>query len=98
MTTLRAQQQVTFEAPGPGFWELNAVHTSRPFTRFMADILPAPAAEGFRGMCRRYGLLIDQLEHQFVNGFLYRAVRPVDPAEVPARLEAAERVFDRKLW
>ncbi|MGH2610753.1 MAG: hypothetical protein ACRDHF_16850, partial [Tepidiformaceae bacterium] len=33
-----------------------------------------------------------------VNGFAYFAVAPVADAEVPARLQAAEEAFERKLW
>ncbi|MEX0781214.1 MAG: PEP-utilizing enzyme [Dehalococcoidia bacterium] len=41
---------------------------------------------------------MDTLDWRMVNGFAYFAVAPVADAEVPARLQAAEEAFERKLW
>src|SRR5688572_5790555 len=88
----------TFEPPGPGSWILDAVHVSRPFSRFQAEIHPPNLREGFREGARRYGLLIDTLDWRFVNGFAYFTVPPAPAEDVPARFGAAEEALERKLW
>lgn len=88
----------TFEAPGPGAWAIDRAHVPRPFSRLQADILPQNLAKGFRDCARRYGLLIDTLDYQFVNGFAYSQAVPAPNAEMPARFAAAAEVFDRKIW
>lgn len=99
MTTVRAIDELTFEAPGPGSWLLDAVHAPRPFSRFQSEIHPPNLAEGFRSTGRRYGLLLDYLDWRIVHGFAYFCPRPVaDEAEVPARFAAAERAFEQRLW
>jgi pyruvate,water dikinase len=87
-----------FEAPGPGSWAIDTVHVPRPFSRFQAEVHPPNLAEGFRDCARRYGLLIDTLSYQFVNGFAYSAPVPAPAEEIPARFEAASKVFRDKLW
>jgi len=77
---------------------VDAVHVSRPFSRFQAEIHPPNLQEGFRESARRYGLLIDTLDWRFVNGFAYFAVPPAPAEEVPARFRAAEDALERKLW
>src|SRR5688500_17226982 len=88
----------TFRPPGPGSWVLDAVHVSRPYSRFQEEIHPPNLQEGFRECARRYGLLIDTLDWRFVNGFAYFAVSPAPAEEVPARFRAAEDALERKLW
>ena len=99
MLTMETIDQLTFEPPGPGPWVLDAVHAPRPFSRFQCEIHPPSLAEGFRETGRRYGLLLDYLDWQLVHGFAYFCPRPVtEEADLPARFEAAERAFERKLW
>jgi phosphohistidine swiveling domain-containing protein len=66
-----------FEPPGPGSWLLDYVHWTRPATRFLAEIFPEQFVRGFRESLRRYGLLLDYIDFQFVNGFPYACPRPV---------------------
>ena len=66
-----------FESPGPGSWLLDYVHWTRPATRFLAEIFPEQFVRGFRESLRRYGLLLDYIDFQFVNGFPYACPRPV---------------------
>jgi pyruvate,water dikinase len=68
---------LAFAPPGPGAWELDASHLSRPATRFLAEVYPEPMARGFAEGAARYGLLLERLEMRFVNGFPYTAARPV---------------------
>ena len=66
-----------FEPPGPGAWLLDYIHWTRPVTRFFAEVFPEQFVQGFRESLRRYGLLLDYIDLQFVNGFPYACPRPV---------------------
>jgi pyruvate,water dikinase len=66
-----------FEPPGPGAWLLDYVHWTRPVTRFFAEVFPEQFVRGFQESLRRYGLLLDYIDFQFVNGFPYACPRPV---------------------
>ena len=74
------------------------MHFPRPATRYWTEMHPEPFQRGFREFTRYYGMLIDTLDFQYVNGFAYRALRPVAEDEVPQRFQRAEEVFERKLW
>src|SRR4051812_41446616 len=94
MTEASKLDPTTFEPPGPGSWVIDAVHVSRPFSRFQAEIHPPNLREGFRETARRYGLLIDTLDFRTVNGFAYFVVAPVPAEEVPARFRTAEAALE----
>ena len=98
MSAVSRFDQTTLNPPGPGSWLIDSVHVPRPWSRFQAEIHPPSLAEGFRETARRYGLLIDTLDWRIVSGFAYFAVPPAPEAELPARFEAAEEAFERKLW
>jgi rifampicin phosphotransferase len=98
MTTVASATELRFEAPGPGSWTLDAVHFPRPATRYWSEIHPEALGRGFREFTRYYGMLIDGLAYQYVNGFAYSSIRPAAEEEVPARLARAEEVLDKKLW
>jgi len=93
-----AGQQLRFDPPGPGSWDLDAVHFPRPVTRYWADMHPEPFRRGFQEFTRFYGMLIDGLEYRYVNGFVYKTIVPVAESEVPERFQRAEEVFRGKLW
>jgi rifampicin phosphotransferase len=67
----------TFEAPGPGAWELDQTHFVRPLTPLLADLIAEPFARGFREGTRRYGLMLDALVPHPVHGFGYMQARAV---------------------
>jgi phosphohistidine swiveling domain-containing protein len=98
MASAPTATELRFDPPGPGFWELDAVHFPRPATRYWAEMHPEPFKRGFREFTRYYGMLIDTLDFQYVNGFAYRSVVPVAEQEVPERFQRAEEVFEKKLW
>jgi pyruvate,water dikinase len=62
---------MTWEAPGPGVWELEQTHFQRPATAYLAEIFPIGFVRGFRHGTARYGLLLDHLQPAYVNGFAY---------------------------
>src|SRR4051812_5187344 len=69
--------EVTYEAPGPGAWELEQTHFSRPITRWIAETIPDYLSKGFGEGTKRYGLLLDTLVFRTVNDFVYGQFRPV---------------------
>jgi phosphohistidine swiveling domain-containing protein len=90
--------ELALEPPGPGSWELDAVHFPRPVTRYWSETHPDAFKRGFREFTRYYGMLLDTLDMQYVGGFAYKSARPLPEADVPERLERAAEVFERKLW
>jgi pyruvate,water dikinase len=74
------------------------VHFPRPVTRYWAEMHPEPFRRGFREFTRYYGMLLDSMEYQYVNGFAYRQPQPVAEQEIPERFQRAEEVFEGKLW
>jgi pyruvate,water dikinase len=61
----------TFEAPGPGAWELEQTHMSRPLTRFAFEAFKHGFVKGFREGSERFGLTLSHFEPAHVNGFMY---------------------------
>ena len=66
-----------FTPPGPGVWELEATHMSRPLSRALEGIFPDAATEGFRWSMERYGMLLEYMEFKVVNRFIYICPRAV---------------------
>jgi pyruvate,water dikinase len=56
-----------------------ATHFVRPVTRFVAEIFPEQFMRAYKDGTRRYGMLLDYHEWQFVNGWSYLAFRLVGP-------------------
>jgi phosphohistidine swiveling domain-containing protein len=98
MTSADAPPAPTFDPPGPGPWDIDAVHFPRPVTRYWAELHPVPFRRGFSEFTGYFGMLIDSLEYGYVNGFAYTSMRPVAHEEAPARFARAEETFERKLW
>ena len=66
-----------FTPPGPGVWERESTHLSRPVSRAMEALFPNAATEGFRWSMARYGLLLECMEFAVVNRFAYACARAV---------------------
>jgi rifampicin phosphotransferase len=98
MDMFMGSKRLTFEAPGPGSWHLDAVHFPHPLSRFQAEIHPPNLVVGFRESFARYGLLVETLQFSFVHGFGYSMPVPAPPSEIPARFEAAARAYETMLW
>jgi rifampicin phosphotransferase len=90
--------ELSWDAPGPGTWVIDAVHHPRPATRYWLDMHPEPFARGTSEFMRFYGLLTERLEVAYVNGFAYHATPIVPDEEVPHRFARAEEVFAEKVW
>ncbi len=98
MTSAESVNELVFEPPGPGSWNLDATHFPRPATRYWSEMHPEPLKRGFRDFASYYGMMIDGLEYGYVNGFAYSSMRPAPPEQIPQRIQRAQDVFDGKLW
>jgi phosphohistidine swiveling domain-containing protein len=97
MATSTKQQQ-TFEPPGPGPWDLDALHFPRPVTAYWAEMHPEPFALGYGDMAAYYGLPIQTRRIAYVNGFCFGQMEPLPDEAFPSRVQRVTEVFDRKLW
>jgi len=91
-------EQLDFDAPGPGSWELDAVHFPRPATRYWAEMHPEPFARGFAELAAGYGLPFAGRKVAYIHGFMYGTVLPLAPEEVPKRFARAEEVLATRYW
>ena len=98
MTEAQPASVLRFEAPGPGSWELEAVHFPRPVTRYWEEMHPEAFKRGVRDFTSFYGMLMDTMDYAYINGFAYLSMLPVAPEEVPKRFARAEELFEHKLW
>ncbi|HEY3530996.1 MAG TPA: PEP-utilizing enzyme [Nocardioides sp.] len=97
MTDTDIETGSRIEPPGPGTWELDPVHFPRPVTRYYATTSHA-FRRGTAEVMAYYGMPIEAMLSEVVGGFVYHQMVPVDPAEMPARIQRAEEVFADKLW
>ena len=67
-------------------------------TRYWTETHPEAFKRGIRDFTSFYGMLLDTLEMEYVNGFGYKTARPVAEDEVPQRFQRAEEVVQGKLW
>jgi phosphohistidine swiveling domain-containing protein len=98
MTPEETATEVDFEPPGPGPWEIDAVHFPRPMTRYWAETQPEPFLRGFQEFTAYYGMLLDGMAYRYVNGFAYKQPRPVSEDQIPERFARAEEALEKKLW
>jgi rifampicin phosphotransferase len=98
VTSGQPTTDLRFEPPGPGTWELDPVHFPRPATRYWAETHPEPFKRGVGEFTAYYGMLLDTMEMQYVNGFAYRTVLLAAEDEVPRRFQRADEVFEKKVW
>jgi rifampicin phosphotransferase len=59
----------TFEPPGPGSWDLDALHFPRPVTAYWAEMHPGPFSLGYGDMMAFYGAPFRTRMTTYVNGF-----------------------------
>jgi phosphohistidine swiveling domain-containing protein len=78
--TVELMTEVTFEPPGPGAWELEATHHGhRPVSMYVRETLRHDVADGFKALVERYGLPLEGVRVEYVNGCAY--MRPVGLGE-----------------
>jgi pyruvate,water dikinase len=66
-----------FPAPGPGSWQLDSSHYTRPLTAFVAQAIAAGFRRGLAEGAARYGLLLEGFEPAIVHGFFYHQPVPL---------------------
>ena len=76
---------VTWEAPGPGYWELDLSHFVGGETPLVQHIQSRSMPEGLRRVFAELGTPADTLDCRFVNGFMYTRLRPLIAADRPAK-------------
>jgi rifampicin phosphotransferase len=76
---------VTWEAPGPGFWELDRSHFVGGETPLIQHIQAQAMPAGMRKVFAELGTPADTLDCRFVNGFMYTRLRPLLAADRPAK-------------
>src|SRR5687768_5220179 len=69
-------QASSFVPPGPGAWELESTHMTRPLSVLMASVFPQNMMRGFADGTRSYGVLLDHFEVAIINRFFYMCPRP----------------------
>jgi rifampicin phosphotransferase len=87
-----------FEPPGPGSWDLDALHFPRPVTAYWAEVHPDAFSLGYGDMMAFYGAPFETRRTTYVSGFCYGQMQPVAPEKFPERIGRAAQVFERKLW
>jgi len=103
-----------YQAPGPGTWELDATHFSKPTTLFTSSVAADSLVRGFKEGTERYGLLLSYLKPVFIHGFCFmKAVPAFVPEDAPpgpppegfferpeltARFENGPRAIENRLW
>jgi rifampicin phosphotransferase len=92
------QLGLTFEAPGPGSWDLDALHFPRPVTAYWAEMHPAAFSLGYGDMMTFYGAPFQTRRTTYVSGFCYGQMEPVPPESFPERVQRAADVFEGRLW
>src|SRR6478736_1945203 len=91
-------QRPTFEPPGPGSWDLDALHFPRPVTAYWAEMHPEPFSLGYGDMMTFYGAPFQTRVTAYVSGFCYGQMQPAPPESFPGRVQRAAEVFEGKLW
>jgi rifampicin phosphotransferase len=102
---------VAWTPPGPGPWQQDSAHTPVSQTAAMRALYPAGFNRGFTETFARYGVLLDRIAMETVNGFAYHQPQPFDmpgPAgplspeeagtEIARRSEVAAAAFASKRW
>jgi phosphohistidine swiveling domain-containing protein len=103
-----------FEAPGPGTWELDTTHFSKPLSAYAAGFMSDSFVRGFKQGSERYGLLMSHLQSANIHGFSYsKPVLAFAPEDAPpgpppegyfeqpelvARLQNGKKAIENKLW
>ncbi|MEY2583718.1 MAG: rifampicin phosphotransferase [Ilumatobacteraceae bacterium] len=76
---------VNWQAPGPGYWELDRSHFVGGETPLVQHIQAHAMPAGMRKVFAELGTPADTLDCRFVNGFMYTRLRPLIAADRPAK-------------
>ncbi len=103
-----------FEAPGPGTWELDTTHYSKPLSAYTSSIMADSFVRGFKEGTERFGLLMSHSRSAYIHGFAYSQpvlvfipedAEPGPPPEgyfeqpeLLARIRKGKEAIENKLW
>jgi len=74
----------TFEAPGPGCWQLDRSHFPGGTTPVMQWLVPEAMQSAYRKQWPIIGVPAETLSFRFVNGFTYTRMRPLIRPDRPS--------------
>ena len=74
----------TFEAPGPGCWQLDRSHFPGGTTPVMQWLVPEAMQSAYRKQWPITGVPAETLSFRFVNGFTYTRMRPLIRPDRPS--------------
>ncbi len=69
------QAKPAFESPGPGVWQLDVSHFTRPLTRYIQEFFCEYYERGQALVMQRYGMPLSTIGARTVDGFFY--VQPI---------------------
>jgi len=79
----------TWQAPGPGLWEMDEAHQSAPYSNYMIEVFKSYSNAGMEEAGQRYGLLLERFDIQSLDGWLFMRPRiagaPEKPGPLPPR-------------
>ena len=97
--------------PGPGPWMQDRAHLPASVTPLLQELYPEGFTRGFAAALTPYGVLLDTMRLQFVNGFPYTQPVPFDVpgpdgpktpeqlgAEIGKRTALADAAFAQRIW
>jgi pyruvate,water dikinase len=73
-----------FEAPGPGFWQLDRSHFQGGTTPIMRWLVPEAVQSAYQKQWPILGVPAETLSFRFVNGFTYTRMRPLIRPDRPS--------------
>lgn len=97
--------------PGPGPWRQDRAHLPAAVTQLLQEIYPTGFARGFAETFEPWGVLLDTMRLEYVNGFPYVQPVPFDApgpdgpkapdqlgAEIGRRAGLAAAAFEQRIW
>jgi pyruvate,water dikinase len=97
--------------PGPGPWKQDRAHLPAAVTLLLQEIYPSGFAQGFAETFQPWGVLLDTMRLEYVNGFSYVQPVPFDApgpdgpktgdqlgAEIGRRAGLAAAAFEQRIW
>ncbi len=101
----------TWTAPGPGTWSQDRAHLPNAVTPLLQEKYPAAFAQGFAETMAAFGVLLDTVSKEFVNGFPYTQPIPFNApgpegtrsldfieSEIARRSAVADDAFSNRIW
>ena len=78
-------ENVRFDPPGPGHWEIDRTHFSGGTTPISAWLMEETVSAGMGRVFAELGVPAETLSMKVVNGFVYARLRPLIGADKPAK-------------